>query len=261
MSGLHECTCGDAQSRTASCIACRYRLCALLDNDDRSDIQRFRTLERGERIGLDAANHSHVWIVISGTLALCSALSDGRRQIIGLEMAGDAFCSLPAATGAAGWLEALCDCRVCEIDLSAAQASRVDPSQLEALLTQVHGHLGSLAQHVVTLGRLDSTERICLFLTDMAHRCGLGENGRLRVSLMMSREDIADYLGLNPETVSRLFGRVKKAGLVIFLSPTEYLVPDMAALQRRCPIEPFTAAAARTRAAARCGPAPLEELA
>ena len=67
-------------------------------------------------------------------------------------------------------------------------------------------------------------------------RAGTGDNGRLRVSLPMSREDIADFIGLNPETVSRLFGRVKKAGLVIFLSPTEYLVPDIAALERRTPV-------------------------
>ena len=57
----------------------------------------------------------------------------------------------------------------------------------------------------------------------------------------VSRDDIADYLGLNSETVSRIFSRVKKAKLATFLSPTEYLVADIQALESRAPTEPSRA--------------------
>ena len=57
-----------------------------------------------------------------------------------------------------------------------------------------------------------------------------------RVSLPLSREDIADYLGLNAETVSRLLSRLKKAGTVTFLSPTEFLITDMSKLEERLPL-------------------------
>jgi len=52
----------------------------------------------------------------------------------------------------------------------------------------------------------------------------------------MNREEIADYLGLNSETVSRIFSKLRKAGLFKFLSPTEFVVPDPEAVARRLPV-------------------------
>lgn len=75
-----------------------------------------------------------------------------------------------------------------------------------------------------------------LFLAQMAMRVGRGAYNGGPVRLPMSREDIADYLGLNAETVSRIFSRVKKTGLVKFLSPTEYVIPDLNAIARRLPV-------------------------
>jgi len=77
---------------------------------------------------------------------------------------------------------------------------------------------------------------VCLFLADMAWRSGRESPAGWRVHLPLSREDIADYLGLNSETISRIFSRVKKARLATFLSPTEYLVPDIEALRSRAPM-------------------------
>lgn len=239
MANLVDCTCSTAGHKPYGCIACRYRLCLLSDDPHQPGAQEFKLLKRGEHISFDAATQSKAWIVISGTIALCTTLADGRRQIVGLELVGDIFGTLNAGHGADSWIEALAESRLCAIDLSAHRVSQANADQLDALLAQLRSHLSALALHVITLGRLDSMERICLFLADMARRSGQGDNGRLRVSLPMSREDIADYLGLNPETVSRLFGRIKKAGAVIFLSPTEYLVPDISALEKRIPIVPF----------------------
>ena len=72
-----------------------------------------------------------------------------------------------------------------------------------------------------------------LFLAERAVAAG----GESRVvSLPMSREDIADYLGLNTETVSRVFTRIRKSGLIRFLSATEYLIPNMGAVAERLPV-------------------------
>ena len=94
-----------------------------------------------------------------------------------------------------------------------------------------HQRLTRSQTHISTLGRLDSRERVLLFLGQMAADSG---NGLVR--LRMSREDIADYLGLNAETVSRMLSRIKKSGLVKFLSPTEYVVPDIEQIARRLPV-------------------------
>lgn len=90
--------------------------------------------------------------------------------------------------------------------------------------------------HIAALGRLDGQERIYLFLVEMAIRQSRGVQAPLRATLPMSRESIADYLGLNAETVSRLLSRAKKSKLVTFMSPSEYVIPDIGALEARIPI-------------------------
>ncbi len=135
------------------------------------------------------------------------------------------------------WLEALDDCQICELDFSGQMAGlQHDAAFLRAMFGVTHGHLEQTSRHVATLGRLDSTERVILFLAEMARRQNTAPESGGCVALPMSREDIADYLGLNAETVSRIMSRLKKSGLVKFLSPTEYVVPDFAAIERRLPV-------------------------
>ena len=64
--------------------------------------------------------------------------------------------------------------------------------------------------HVLTLGRRSASERVATFLVDLAERIGEGES----VELPMSRQDIADYLGLTIETVSRTLTQFQVAGLI-----------------------------------------------
>lgn len=199
----------------------------------------FRVLERGDRLALNDGHCLRFWILISGTAASCTSLADGRRQIVGLDMPGDVVCGLSATDGAQAWIEALSRCVICEVDLSSVAGDiKDDPTFATEMFRNVHARLERSATHIVALGRLDSMERICFFLTEMARRAGTGQGPQIRVSLPMSREDIADYLGLNSETVSRLMGKIKKAGLAVFLSPTEFVVPDIAAIERRLPIVP-----------------------
>ncbi len=228
-----------AEGHTGGCFECVHRLCAYLPGANGASHQVFRRFERGERLPFERDDCHLFWIIVSGTAATCTTLADGRRQIVRVEMSGDIICGVSPENDTEGWLEALSHCRICEIALMDADAALHDDSRfLGTLFRQLHVRLDGLAAHIVLLGRLDSMERICLFLADMARRGGVMHDNTIRVSLAMSREDIADYLGLNAETVSRLMGRVKKAGLAIFLSPTEYVVPDIAALERRVPIAP-----------------------
>lgn len=228
---------GEHCVRPDDCIACRHRLCALVHPAGRHERQTFKHLQRGNRLLLEDMTCLKFWIVVSGTAAICVSLPDGRRQITSLELSGDLLCGFPSVSGTEAWMEALSDCRVCEVNLSAhAGLLLEEPAVAAKLFRHVHGRLVRSSQLTVALGRLDSMERICFFLLDMARRVGVGENGSVRVDLQMSREDIADYLGLNSETVSRLLTRAKRLGLAIFLSPTAYVISDIAALERRVPL-------------------------
>ena len=221
---------------TPHCAACNRRLCAFLDAGDQLRRPKTLSLARGDRLeALDGAC-LRVWIILDGTAGICTTFEDGRRQIVGLESRGDAVCGLMSSVEAGLWLEALEDCLICELDFSgAAQRLRADPDFIASMFAVAHDRLEAVTRHVATLGRLDSTERVILFLAEMARRAGHSDTPAL-VALPMSREDIADYLGLNTETVSRIMSRIKKSGLVKFLSPTEYMVPDFGAIERRLPV-------------------------
>jgi len=104
------------------------------------------------------------------------------------------------------------------------------------LFSIIHQRLEACSSHLVTLGRMDSTERVSLFLLDMALRIGRPSEEGYFVELPMTREDIADYLGLNTETISRIFTRLKKNKLAQFPSRNAFFIPDPAALQSRLPV-------------------------
>lgn len=194
---------------------------------------------RGDRLeSMEGASCLKFWIVLSGTAATCTAFEDGRRQIISIETTGETLCGLMAGPGTQNWLEALSDVEICEIDLSArARELQKTPAFLAATFHVTHRRLERLQTHVTTLGRLDSVERVTLFLAEMAVRAGATETAQPLVTLPMSREDIADYLGLNAETVSRILTRLKKSKLVKFLSPSSYVIPDLARVARRLPVD------------------------
>ncbi|MEM9099438.1 MAG: helix-turn-helix domain-containing protein, partial [Pseudomonadota bacterium] len=83
----------------------------------------------------------------------------------------------------------------------------------------------------VLLGRMTAAERVLSFLNELVEHQGETSGDSVQVDLAMTREDIADYLGLKAETVSRLLGRVRKTGLIVFDGPTHFSVPDPAALR------------------------------
>lgn len=225
------------EGRPNGCIACSRRLCQLLPDGQNPRVKKDFLLKRGER--LEAADGAclRFWTIITGTAAICALFEDGRRQIVGIDTKGDTICGLMSISDNTVWLEALEDCHICELDFSAHAANlRKDAAFIGAVFALTHKRLEEMSRHVATLGRLDSTERVILFLAEMARRQEQSSNGTSAVSLPMSREDIADYLGLNAETVSRIMSRLKKSGLIRFLTPTEYEVPDFAAIESRLPV-------------------------
>ncbi len=221
---------------TASCSLrdkCPGRFC-----DSPKIAPRFHRLGRGDRIEADARSHClRFWIVLRGTAATCTVFEDGRRQILGIEEPGEIICSGMAGPGRSSWLEALEPCLICDLDLSSAAD---DLSRHTQFLTDsfklVHHRLLRSQQHMTTLGRLDSYERVLMFLAETASRQMALQPAVPVIRLTMSREDIADYLGLNSETVSRILSRIRKSGLVKFLNKSEFVLSDADAVARRLPV-------------------------
>ena len=215
-----------------------------------------RCIGRGERVPPGDDHRLLVHTVHSGVVALCAGLTDGRRQIVALATAGEPLCTCSGLAHEC-WLEALAPSVLCVVDLAADDAAvlRRDNEMLNALLRASHERLESTLTRLLSLGPLDGTERACSFLADLARRLGRPEADGWRVPLPLTRQDIADYLGLKPETVSRILGRIRREGLVRFVSRGEFLVPDLAALDARCPVPPRRATRCPTQVRHAAAPA------
>lgn len=141
--------------------------------------------------------------VAFGTVRLYRLLADGRRQISAFHVAGEVF-GFESEADHHFFAEAISSAgvHVFRKPLDPATASIILPVALKALVRA--------QEHLLVIGRQSAGERVAAFLLDMQERQG----GLSTVELAMPRSDIADYLGLTIETVSRNFSKFRARGLI-----------------------------------------------
>jgi CRP/FNR family transcriptional regulator, nitrogen fixation regulation protein len=153
-----------------------------------------------------------VYEVISGTVCTCKMLREGRRQISGFYFPGDIF-GLETAEKHNVAAQAITNAEVRVIKKQAltalASCNREVADQLLALTTR---ELTRKQDHLLSLLSTTAEERIICFLIDMVQRASPREDHL--IALPMSRLDIADYLGLTIETVSRTLWDLERRGAI-----------------------------------------------
>jgi CRP-like cAMP-binding protein len=149
--------------------------------------------------------------VISGTVCTYKVLSDGRRQIGGFYLPGDIF-GLESAEGHTLAAETITNAKVLVIRKSVltALASR-NAALTSRLLLLTARELARVQDRVLLLSSKSAQERVVGFLLEMSKR---GSSTANSVELPMSRQDIADYLGLTIETVSRTLWALENCGTI-----------------------------------------------
>jgi CRP/FNR family nitrogen fixation transcriptional regulator len=163
----------------------------------------------------------------SGVLRTCKLLSDGRRQIDGFLFAGDFF---GLDTGRERDLSAEAVTAANVIRYSRARIESLagsDPRLANRLLGVALRQLGKGNRRSLLLGRKTAEEKLATFLLEMSERL----DGRDAIELVMSRIDIADYLGLTIETVSRTFSMLKQQALIGLPTPHLVVIRDRGALE------------------------------
>jgi CRP/FNR family nitrogen fixation transcriptional regulator len=141
----------------------------------------------------------YIYKVVSGAVRTYKLLNDGRRQIGAFHLPGDVF-GLEAGNENHFSAEAIVDSTILVVKRNAVTALAMRDSEVaRELWTLTAKHLERAQDHMLLLGRKNAQERLAAFLLEMSKRLA-GEN---TVDLPMSRQDIADYLGLTIETVSR----------------------------------------------------------
>ncbi|HMK80390.1 MAG TPA: helix-turn-helix domain-containing protein [Xanthobacteraceae bacterium] len=169
----------------------------------------------------------YLYKVVSGAVRTSKVLADGRRQIGGFYMPGDLF-GLEAGDEHAFSAEAISEAKVLVIKRSAvlAVAAR-DKTVAQELWSATARELARVQLHVLLLIK-SAQERLAGFLLDMAAR----NKASQLVELPMSRQDIADYLGLTIETVSRTFTQFENSTLIAAPTARRIEIRNRAALTR-----------------------------
>jgi CRP/FNR family nitrogen fixation transcriptional regulator len=183
-----------------------------------------RILENAEVYGEDEPA-DHLYEVVSGAVRIAKLTSDGRRQICRFCLPGEMFGLEPGGAHLFS-AEATTDSIVRVVRRSSvAAAANQQPAMLERLWTQTMLQLMRAEDHMLLLGRKHAQERTATFLLDMAER--LSED----FELPMSRRDIADYLGLTVETVSRTFTQLEQDRLIAMPTSRHIVILNPAALR------------------------------
>ena len=216
---VHSCT----PTPDKHCSGCKVRnisVCAALDVTELEALEaiaedvHFAERETITRQG-DAADA--VYNVTEGSIRIYKLLPDGRRQIVGFLLPGD-FLGLALSVRYAFTAEAVEPAVACRFSRTAFTAlTDSKPHLLKALHNAATHELALAQDHMVLLGRRTAEEKVATFLACLRERRKRSGGGTVLIPLPMSRTDIADYLGLTIETVSRTISKLsrEKAILVV----------------------------------------------
>lgn len=224
------------------CVSCEARhrgVCGALNPDQlvtlSKSTRRHRARTGKELVG-DAESVDRFSNVLSGVVKLTKTLPDGRQQIVGLQFAPD-FLGRPFRAESSVSAEAATDVELCSFPRKALEAMMKDQPGLEhRLLEQTLRELDQARDWMVTLGRKTATEKIASFLLMIARNIDPvagSDRHSAAFDLPLSRAEIADFLGLTIETVSRQFTRLRGEGVIRVEGNRHVIVDDVSRLAHR----------------------------
>ncbi len=178
----------------------------------------------------DAA--ANLYSPISGAVKIYKLMADGRRQITGFFFRGDLFGFSP--NGQYGYTaEAITPVTLCRFPMAKMeQIFPFAPVLERVVLQRAMVKLAQFHDQMLLLGRKSAPEKLASFLMSLSARAAERGDPASPVMIPMSRSDVADYLGLTIETVSRTLTKFKISGLVELPNPGTVSLTDPATLRR-----------------------------
>lgn len=206
-------------------------VCGAVDQPDLqrlSELAEAMSLKSGAVLAREGDPAPHVFSITSGSLRVYKLLPDGRRQITGFLFAGD-FLGLAIGDDYVFSAEAMEPSTVCRFRKGPFRTLVQQSPPLEhMLLNRTMHELAAAQNQMLLLGRKTAIERMASFLLDLPGHDPARPSAPGHVRLPMKRAEIADYLGLTIETVSRVLTRMKLKGLISTPSQSELIIerPD-----------------------------------
>jgi CRP/FNR family transcriptional regulator len=218
------------------CGACPVRpltVCAALDPEELrrlADIVQMQRVEASQTIFGEGDPAEALFNVTAGTVKLYKLLPDGRRQITGFLVTGD-FLGLAMNDSYAYSAETVTATSLCRFPRRKMEALLDEfPKMQRRLFSMASNELAAAQDQMLLLGRKTARETICSFLLMLSQRAARRGHKENPVYVPMSRADIADYLGLTTETVSRTFTQLKTAGAISLQEGNRIMIADMDAI-------------------------------
>ncbi len=213
----------------------RHRaVCARCETDELARLEQikyYRSYQAGQTVIWSGDRMDFVASVVSGVATLTQTMEDGRRQMVGLLLPSD-FVGRPGRGVASYDVTATTDLVMCCFRRRPFEELIVStPHVSQRLLEMTLDELDAAREWMLLLGRKTAREKIASLLAIVARRDAslraASARGALVFMLPLTREQMADYLGLTLETVSRQMSALRKDGIIVLEGNRHVTVPDM----------------------------------
>jgi len=225
------------KNRCSECKIRPHSFCRCLEEDqlkEFSGISSDKVFEDKQNIFLQQDSALNLYNITEGNVKIYQLMDDGRIQIIGFLYPGDFFGSYK--NGKYNYsADAIGNVKVCVFEQNKLDEYLENNVKLTKELLHQTSHELTLAEDKIrVLGKLDATERLSRFILNLSEqrkRIGWQNNP---ISLPMTRQDIADYLGLTVETVSREITKLKSSNIIKIISSKQIYISDVDKLTELC---------------------------
>lgn len=224
------------------CVSCEARhrgICGALNPDQLIGLAKStkrHKADAGKELVSDSRSVDRFANVLSGVVKLTKTLSDGRQQIVGLQFAPD-FLGRPFQAESTLTAEAATEVELCSFPRQALERLMKEQPDLEhRLLEQKLRELDQARDWMVALGRKTAAEKIASFLLMIARNIDPAAGRERRAAdfdLPLTRAEIADFLGLTVETVSRQLTRLRGENVIRIENNRHIMIDDIARLAAR----------------------------
>lgn len=189
-------------------------------------------LKRGEMITREELLVLPILMVVSGALSMQHLLADGRRIIAALFMQGDIIDMRGATEQSRGHLIALGRTEICRLPPAAFETAMDDNHEAQKVAwNNLRDQSLRSMDHSADLTKKQALEKLASFIFECQRR-NRRDGSDNQVHIPVRRIDLADYLGMQPETVSRCFHKLEERGLVAFQDISNLTILDIPILRR-----------------------------
>lgn len=228
----------------SGCISCQHKFCAkkvgLFESFDSEDFEKLlKLIERlsipkGEFIFKEGMDSDRLYIVNGGSFKVYRYTKDGKEQILYILTEGDYFGELnllktEALEFSAIALEDTYLCTIRKADFDGLLAAY--PSLYGKILEHAYERINTLETTIQTLTAKDVDSRIATLLLNLAEQFGIQKQGHIEIPLKLTREEMANLIGLTRETVSRKLSQFQGEGLIELVDSRTIRLINMPALE------------------------------